>query len=71
MNHRFPCRSAVGLMAKHWTAGQVKTRLAASIGPLPAARLHHALVLHMLGELAAAGDRRVVAVAPDDSGDEF
>lgn len=71
MNHRFQSLSTVGLMAKYWTAGQVKTRLAGAIGPLPAARLHHALVLHMLGELAAAGDRRIVAVAPDARCDEF
>lgn len=71
MNHRFQSPSAVGLMAKYWTAGQVKTRLAGAIGPQAAARLHHAMVLHMLSELAAAGDRRIVAVAPDACCDAF
>lgn len=71
MHHRSQCLSAVGLMAKHWTAGQVKTRLAGAIGADRAAQLHHALVAHMLRELAVAGDFRAVAVAPDDRRDEF
>lgn len=71
MNHRSHPLSAVGLMAKHWTPGQVKTRLAGAIGPRRASQLHHVLVAHMLRQLAAAGDRRTVAVAPDDRDKEF
>lgn len=71
MNLRSERLAAVGLMAKHWTAGRVKTRLAASIGGQAAADLHRAMVTYMLRQLGNVAARRVLAVAPDNQAMEF
>ena len=54
----------LGLMAKFWAPGKVKTRLAASIGRDLAASLHRCFVAHLCQNLADVGDRRQVAFTP-------
>lgn len=61
----------MGLLAKHWTVGRVKTRLATAIGAPLAADLHRAMVAYMLRHLADVAGRRVLAVAPDHQGSAF
>ncbi|TWU26560.1 2-phospho-L-lactate guanylyltransferase [Novipirellula galeiformis] len=59
--------ATLAIMAKYWTPGRVKTRLGHSIGMSAAAELHRAFTLHLCERLAAAGDRRVLSIAPDSA----
>ncbi|MFP6768554.1 MAG: TIGR04282 family arsenosugar biosynthesis glycosyltransferase [Planctomycetaceae bacterium] len=52
------------VMAKHPVAGQVKTRLAASLGEEPAAALATAFLEDLVRRLADCGDRRILATWP-------
>lgn len=52
-------------MAKHWTAGKVKTRLASTIGSRAAAALHRSFLLHLCQILEMVGDMREVVFSPD------
>jgi glycosyltransferase A (GT-A) superfamily protein (DUF2064 family) len=61
----------LGMMAKFWTPGRVKTRLAADIGYCAAAQIHELFVRQLARRLAAVADRRYVVVAPDWSVDDF
>ncbi len=61
----------LGIFAKYWQAGEVKTRLAKSIGEQRAARLYRTFVETLLRRLATTGDRRVLAFTPSDRQDEF
>ena len=57
----------LGIMAKHWVAGQVKTRLAKKIGDHEAAQIHRRFTVKLAGDLSGSGDQRCVFVAPDDA----
>ena len=61
----------LGIFAKHWQAGQVKTRLAASLGAERAAELYRVFVETLLVRQADCGDRRVLAFTPSDRRAEF
>ncbi|MBW3598357.1 MAG: TIGR04282 family arsenosugar biosynthesis glycosyltransferase [Planctomycetes bacterium] len=63
--------NVLGVFAKHWTPGAVKTRLAASIGNDAAARLYRAFVDCTLERFAATGDERVLAYWPPEQADAF
>lgn len=56
--------SVLGIMAKYASAGEVKTRLGASIGMEKAARLHHVFLRHLADTLAPAASLRQVVLAP-------
>jgi rSAM/selenodomain-associated transferase 1 len=60
-----------GIFAKYWAPGEVKTRLAASIGAEAAARLHGAFVRTLLTRFAETGDSRALAFAPPEKRAEF
>ena len=60
-----------GIFAKYWTAGRVKTRLAASIGEPAAAEFHHTCVETLLSRFENTGDRRVIGFAPPERENEF
>ncbi len=64
MNH-------LGLFAKYWEPGQVKTRLAADVGELAACRIYEAFVRHLLDKLGQAADSRSLAFSPSDRAAEF
>ena len=64
MNH-------LGLFAKYWQPGQVKTRLAAGIGPQQASQIYYAFLCHLLEVLGGCGNVRTVSYCPDDKKDEF
>ncbi len=51
----------IGVFAKHWQPGEVKSRLAADIGSDAAATLYRQFVTTLIDRLAGAGDRRVLA----------
>ena len=58
MNH-------LGLFAKYWQPGQVKTRLAATLGPDVACELYQIFLFHLLDRLGQSGDERTVVFSPD------
>ena len=61
----------LGVFAKYWRPGEVKSRLAADIGPDAAATLYRSFVTTLLDRLSGAGDRRVLAYSPADQLAEF
>lgn len=64
MNH-------LGVFAKYWQAGAVKTRLAASIGSENAASLYREFVQQTLGRHAQIGGSRSVWIWPPEKSSEF
>jgi len=62
---------ALGLFAKYWQPGKVKTRLASSLGPERAASIYREFVFSMLSRLSVAADERVLAFSPEDRVDDF
>ena len=60
----------VGLMAKYWEIGKVKTRLGASIGMSRSARIHQIFVQHLCAGLGEVGTTRSICLSPiERSGD--
>ena len=61
-----PPRAAtlLGMLAKHWQPGRVKTRLARTLGESHAAMVHAFFVLALIERLKTAAERRVVAFDP-------
>ena len=57
----------LGLMAKYWTPGRVKTRLATAIGSEAAAELHKLFVENLTQTLSNTVTRRVAVVSPADA----
>ena len=64
MNH-------IGLFAKFWQPGTVKTRLAAKIGNESACEIYRDFVFHLLARLNAIGDTRTVVFSPPEKQTEF
>lgn len=63
--------SCLGVFAKHWTPGEVKTRLAATVGNDAAAKLHLAFLQETLRRLRNVAARCEVVFAPPDREMEF
>jgi rSAM/selenodomain-associated transferase 1 len=61
----------LGIFAKHWQPGAVKTRLAASIGEKTAAALHRCFVQTLLNRFQHVADRQALWFTPADSAEEF
>lgn len=57
------CRT-LGMMAKYWIPGRVKTRLARAIGTERSAELHRTFVIELADRLGAVADRRQIALDP-------
>lgn len=64
MNH-------LGLFAKFWQPGTVKTRLAATIGNVKACNLYQTFVFHLLTRLENSADQRSVVFTPLSKESEF
>jgi len=64
MNH-------IGLFAKYWQPGRVKTRLAARLGDQVACELYQVFLFHLRDTLAVTADRRCVVYSPADREAEF
>ncbi|MCG8448460.1 MAG: TIGR04282 family arsenosugar biosynthesis glycosyltransferase [Pirellulales bacterium] len=56
----------LGLFAKNWVPGKVKTRLAHSLGKAKSAEVYRAFVVATIARLSSATRSQVVAYAPDD-----
>ena len=61
----------LGLFAKYWEPGQVKTRLAASIGDTAASHLHRAFLASSLATFESFPAKRVLAYWPVGRQSEF
>jgi len=61
----------LGIFAKYWEPGRVKTRLAAAIGDEAASSLHRRFVLTLLSRFEGVGHRRVLAYTPPERRAEF
>ncbi len=61
----------LGIFAKYWEPGKVKTRLAATIGHERASRIYRAFVETLLTRLTDCGQRRILAISPPDRLNEF
>lgn len=56
----------LGVFAKYWEPGQVKTRLAVSIGKKKAALIYRTFVETTISRLSTLGDQRVLAFTPQE-----
>ncbi len=61
----------LGLFAKFWQPGAVKTRLAASIGESAACALYKRFVFHLLQRLGNSADQRAIVFSPPESESKF
>jgi len=61
----------LGMFAKYWLPGTVKTRLARSIGEEKACQLYRRFVMTLLARFQELGDRRIMAYSPPDRRAEF
>ena len=58
-------RTVLGMMAKFWVAGEVKTRLGSTIGMTSAASIHRLFTTHLCKNLCRSAERRELCIAPD------
>lgn len=61
----------LGVFAKYWEPGAVKTRLAQRIGKAAAASLYHEFLQCLVARFARIGDERTLAFWPGDRRHEF
>jgi len=61
----------LGIFAKHWTPGLVKTRLAATLGKGRAAEVQRLFVQTLLNRFCIAADSQILAFDPPASENEF
>ncbi len=61
----------LGMFAKFWAPGKVKTRLAATIGEVQAAVVYRAILNYLVDSLSAVGDQRAIAFTPSDKRSDF
>ncbi len=61
----------LGIFAKYWQAGAVKTRLASAIGPAAASHVYRHFIITLLRRFGQLADRRILAFWPPDKRSEF
>ena len=61
----------IGVFAKYWMPGTVKTRLAAGIGDHAASEIYRGFVAALLARLAGLAQRQVLAFTPEASREQF
>jgi len=66
-----PYKSQLGIFAKYWEPGQVKTRLASDTSNLFAARVYQAFLEATLETASGLAERQVLAFTPADRVSEF
>ncbi len=70
-NQQIARARVVGVFAKYWTPGNVKTRLAATIGDERAATFHREAVVTTLARLIQINALHILAVTPREHVDSF
>lgn len=66
-----PAANQLGMFAKFWQPGSVKTRLAAEVGPIAASSIYRAFVTALARRLEGVAARRVLAFSPPDRRADF
>jgi rSAM/selenodomain-associated transferase 1 len=61
----------LGVFAKHWQPGAVKTRLAVAVGAQTASELYQGFLQTLLQRLGTVGDVRTIAYTPAERRTEF
>jgi len=61
----------LGMFAKYWQPGKVKTRLARHVGDRQASDLYRAFLRTLVRRFEASADRRILAYWPEDRRDQF
>jgi rSAM/selenodomain-associated transferase 1 len=61
----------LGMFAKHWTPGRVKTRLAAKLGKVRAAKVQRLFVHTLLNRFRAVADERILEFDPPHEVQDF
>jgi rSAM/selenodomain-associated transferase 1 len=61
----------LGVFAKYWRPGAVKTRLAAEVGAKPASELYRGFLATLLRRLRAVADTRTIVFTPRERRREF
>jgi rSAM/selenodomain-associated transferase 1 len=61
----------LGLFAKFWQPGSVKTRLAATIGKFAACDVYQAFLIHLLARHCDSADMRTVVFSPRERESQF
>lgn len=61
----------LGIFAKHWAPGKVKTRLAAAIGPAAASDVYRRFLETLVARFGELAARRTLAYAPPEACEEF
>ena len=61
----------LGMFAKFWAPGKVKTRLAATINEVQAAAVYRAMLNYLVDSLSTVGDQRTIAFTPSDKLPQF
>lgn len=61
----------LGMFAKYWEPGRVKTRLGRSIGLQAAAEVYRAFIAAQLHRLRCTADQRVIVYTPGDRREQF
>ncbi len=56
----------LAVFAKYWEPGEVKTRLASTIGPKPASLIYQALVQNILSRLSGFSGRKSIVIWPPE-----
>lgn len=64
-------RLYLGVMAKYWQSGSVKTRLGATVGMAQSAQLHRTFCKHLAKTLAGSADRCSFVITPDHRNTDF
>ena len=65
------CRTLLGIFAKYWQPGTVKTRLAQSIGAEPASQLYRLFVQTLLHRFDQVADERLLCYSPPQRRADF
>jgi rSAM/selenodomain-associated transferase 1 len=61
----------LGMLAKHWAPGEVKSRLAKVVGPKAASQLYLGFLRMLIVRFAATADQRVLVYSPTTRRAEF
>ena len=61
----------LGLFAKYWQPGKVKTRLARGVGEIAACRIYRIFLEHLVSEVPSSLDNRWIVFSPADRLDDF
>ena len=56
----------LGLFAKFWQPGKVKTRLAATVGGQQASQIYYVFLSHLIEQLKHSGDQRIIGYYPQE-----